>query len=165
MKTAFIDDLSEILKGRVAVMGVGSESRGDDIAGSCIGRSLKTSDDFFAIDCGDIPENYTGPIKEFRPERVIFIDAVDFGGEAGEVAFIDAASLQEKRFNTHRPSLRVVMDYLKNETGCKISLIGIQPGSTLPGSGVTPAVQHTIKVIKKAIIELVDLRSDEGENS
>ena len=81
------------------------------------------------------------------------------------MTFLKPEMLKEIRFNSHHPSLRHVMDYLRSETGSKVNLIGIQPGNIAPGSGVTPAIQSTIEIVKTAITELLDKMSDEGENS
>jgi len=162
---SFIEELTDSLHGRIVLMGIGSENRGDDAAGSLIAQALKSKNNFCSIDCSDIPESYTGPAKEFQPDSILFIDAIDFGGQPGDVTFLKPEMLKEIRFNSHHPSLRHVMDYLRSETGSKVNLIGIQPGNIAPGSGVTPAIQSTIEIVKTAITELLDKMSDEGENS
>ncbi len=166
MKEAtFLSELKRRLRGKTVLLGVGNEQRGDDAVGSLLARRLTGRENFTAIDCSDVPENYTGPVKELRPESIFFVDAVDFGGSPGEAAFIEPESLEENRFNTHRPSLRFVMDYLQRETGSQISFLGIQPGTIAPGIGMTPAVQETMELLVSAITEILDMMSDEGENS
>ena len=161
----FIAELKERLYGRVILLGVGNEQRSDDAVGSLIAKTLNNTNNFFSIDCGDIPENYTGPVREYQPDTILFIDAVDFGGQPGEVIFLEPEALEDNRFNTHRPSLRLVMEYLKIETGSEISFIGIQPGTIVPGSGLTPAVEDTKNFVITAITEFLDMMSDEDANS
>ena len=146
------------------MVGVGSEYRSDDALGSIIARSLKKRSDFLPIDAGDIPENYTGVIKDFRPDSILFIDAVNYGGNPGSIIFTTPESLTEKRFNTHRPSLRHVMEYLKAETGARITLLGVQPEEIKPGLTISQTISSTIESIKLALSEFLDMTSDEGES-
>ena len=68
---------------RVAILGVGNESNGDDGAGVRVVRELAArmpaTPGVLLIDAGTAPENFTGPLRRFRPELVIEIDAAHLG--------------------------------------------------------------------------------------
>ncbi|MBC7187407.1 MAG: hydrogenase 3 maturation endopeptidase HyCI [Calditrichaeota bacterium] len=154
--------LESLLKGRVVLLGVGSEWRGDDQAGSILARGLVRSARFCPIDCGDVPEAYTGPVKEFKPDRILIADAVDLGQEPGTIAILSADGLAQKRFDTHHASLRTLIDYLRAETGAEVVLIGIQPAGLGRGSGLAPAVQESVELLRALVNELLGMTSDEG---
>ncbi|MCR4437536.1 MAG: hydrogenase 3 maturation endopeptidase HyCI [bacterium] len=154
--------LESLLHGRVVLMGVGSEWRGDDQAGSILARGLVRSGRFCPIDCGDVPEAYTGPVKDFQPDTILIADALDLGEEPGAIAILDADGLTEKRFDTHHASLRTVIDYLRAETGAEVVLIGIQPAELGLGAGLSPAVRESVELLRALINELLGMTSDEG---
>ncbi|MDZ7293974.1 MAG: hydrogenase 3 maturation endopeptidase HyCI [candidate division KSB1 bacterium] len=154
--------LAALLDGRVVLLGVGSEWRRDDQAGAILARKLERTHSFYPIDCGDVPEAFTGPVKEFRPDIILIADAVDFGQKAGEIAIVDAEAVQSRRVDTHHPSLRAMVDYLRAETGAKVAILGIQPGDVSMGEGMTPAVQESVGLLHALITELLGTTSDEG---
>ncbi|MFH1709804.1 MAG: hydrogenase maturation protease, partial [bacterium] len=87
--------LKESLKGakKVAVLGVGSQLRADDIAGILAAQELdKCSGDIgkaldFKVFLGyAAPENLSGEIRKYEPDHLIIIDAADIGKEPGDVA-------------------------------------------------------------------------------
>ena len=89
----FFEQLSALLQGRVVLMGVDNGFRRDDVAGSLLARGLGGTETFLPIDCGDLPENFTGPVKQFSPNRIVFVDSVDFGGQPGAIAFFELDSV------------------------------------------------------------------------
>ncbi len=154
--------LASLLRGRVVLLGVGSEWRCDDQAGAILARTLPRSERFLPIDGGDVPEAFTGPVKEFKPDVILIVDAVDFGSEAGEIAILEADSVRSTRLNTHHPSLRTMIDYLRAETGAKVAIVGIQPGQMGLGQGLTPAVHESVSLLRALFSELLGKTSDEG---
>ena len=80
--------LEEIFKGkkRIVICGIGNDIRGDDAFGVIVAERLKgmiEDPNVLIINCGEVPENYTGKIKDFEPDLVVFVDAVDFRGKSG----------------------------------------------------------------------------------
>ena len=62
---------------RIAVMGVGSELRNDDAAGMRLIEKLRKSinrENVIFIVGGTAPENFTGVIKDFKPDELIIVD-------------------------------------------------------------------------------------------
>lgn len=126
------------------LMGIGNRDRGDDAFGSLLAERVKSAAMFTSIDCEEVPENYTGLAREINPEMIVFADALDFGGQIGEVVLIKPQYLTEDRFSTHRPSLRLVTDYMAAETGADVLLLGVQPGSTGMSMTLSMAVEETL---------------------
>jgi hydrogenase 3 maturation protease len=137
-------ELSDILRRRVAVVGIGSELRCDDGFGPYLTRSLNNfikylgcREDVMFLDAGNSPELYTDVIREFNPEVVLFVDAVDFSGDPGDVILADAESaIGSATMTTHYINLKVVL-----------KLIGVTEAYIL---GVKPACRdYTIKLSEK----------------
>jgi len=104
---------------------------GDDSVGPYIAYKLrekldKNPLDMDVVDAGVVPENYTGVIKEKKPEHLVIIDAVDMNLEHGNLRLIPPESIGAMHISTHGIPLSVYIQYLKQYIS-RISLIGIQP--------------------------------------
>ncbi|CAD5243723.1 hydrogenase 3 maturation endopeptidase HyCI [Thermococcus camini] len=124
--------LSELLRKakRVVVCGIGNEVRGDDAFGVLVAERLKElvkSPNVLILNCGEVPESYTGKITKFEPDLVVFVDAVDFGGEHGEVILADPEGTLGEAVSTHSLPLKVLVGYLKTRLNAEFVLIGCQP--------------------------------------
>ncbi len=127
---------------RVLICGIGNDMRGDDAFGVIVAQKLskmfKASKameerrDVLIMNCGEVPESYVGKITEFKPDLVIFVDAVDFGGEVGETVITDPEGTLGEALSTHGLPLRILVRYLKEVLGSdtKFILVGCQPAST-----------------------------------
>jgi hydrogenase 3 maturation protease len=78
------------------------------------------------LDCGPVPENYTGKIRRMQPEVIILVDAVDFGGRPGETILTEAENAGGATLSTHSMPLSIFCKMLPES---KIYLLGIQPKS------------------------------------
>lgn len=135
-----MDNLKKVLKNRlqnalkVAVLGIGSELRGDDAAGILVvkriekyyGRpdSQRKIRGFYG---GTAPENITGQIKRFRPTHLIIVDSTDTAGKAGAISLIEPEQERGVSFSTHRLPVKILIKYLLTSLDCKIIFIGIKP--------------------------------------
>jgi hydrogenase 3 maturation protease len=139
------DELRQLLSGKKAViMGVGNPDRGDDALGVLLSERIRSSDKVVSITCEDLPENFTGVAKAENPDVILFIDAVDFGGSEGDIILVNSDSLKSDRFSSHRPSLKLVMDYLSAETRAAVYLLGVQPGTAKFGKHLGVKVRETL---------------------
>lgn len=121
------DNLLTELKGHVVIVGVGDLRHGDDGAGTLVAETLKAMAIKNVINSGSSPELDTWRIRELCPDTVVFVDATDMRCEPGVVAILRPSDLCERRFDTHRAPLRLTMEYLESELGCKCFLLAIQP--------------------------------------
>ena len=104
-------------------MGVGSVLRSDDGAGMYIIELLETDiqqEDVLFIAGSTAPENFTGVIKDFAPDRLFIIDAAYMGLPVGEAGVIETVDIAGMSFSTHMLPLSVMLDYLALETGCEV---------------------------------------------
>jgi len=142
--------LQHKLKGatRIAILGVGSNIMGDDIAGMLVAQNIenkikekaeatgKPIDNIKVLFGGTAPENITGDIKKFNPTHIIIIDSADFRKEPGFIGVIELDKIGGMSFCTHRLPLKVLADYLTKSLKCQIMLLAIQPKAMLFGDGV-----------------------------
>ena len=150
-------ELSSFLKGadRVAIVGVGSEMRGDDAAGIEVVRGLRhklKSSKVLLVEGGVAPENFTSHIRRFKPSHVIFIDATDFDAEPGEVILAEPEAITGQSISTHTLPLSILAGYLREQTGAKIMLLGIQPAQAQMGAQMSEPIKDAIKKVNKALL-------------
>jgi hydrogenase 3 maturation protease len=133
---------------RVAVLGVGNELNGDDGAGVRVVRALAAclaaTPGLLLIDGGVAPENYTGPLRRFRPDLIVEIDAAHQDQPPGTLAWIDWREADGMSASTHTLPPSVLAAYLTSELGCQIALIGVQPASLEMGHPLSPAVAAAV---------------------
>ena len=125
-------ELPELLRRarRVVICGIGNEVRGDDAFGILVAERLKElvkNPNVLILNCGEVPESYTGKITKFEPDLVVFVDAVDFGGEHGEVILADPEGTLGEAVSTHSLPLKVLVGYLKTRLNAEFVLLGCQP--------------------------------------
>lgn len=151
-------ELSSIMQRakRVAVIGIGSDLRGDDAAGVEVVRRLKQrvrSPRVMLLEAGVAPENFTSRIKDFRPSLVIIVDTADFGGEPGEVILAEARAITGVSISTHTMPLSLLAEYLNEETGAKVFLLGIQPKRVGFGARMSREVERALGKLVNAFAE------------
>lgn len=139
--------------GSVAVIGVGNELCGDDIAGLLVAqkvqaRSLPRLVGFIG---GPAPENITGEVAQSGAHLVIFVDAADVGLAPGGVKLIPLEEIRGVSFSTHTLPLYVIIDYLAQRMQSKFAVIGIQPADASFGAPVVQAVRDAAQEVADAL--------------
>lgn len=132
---------------RVAILGVGSDLRGDDAAGVKAVEKMEERMDFpnlLLIIGGIVPESFTSRIKEFKPTHVLVIDAVDFEKKPGTISLVDPNKIVGQKISTHRLPLSMLIEYLRKDTEAEIALIGIQPASIDLGGTMSQPVKAAV---------------------
>ena len=136
------------LRLKVAVVGAGSELNGDDAAGLWVvrglNRTLQSSPHFLSIEAGVVPENALGPLRKFRPDVVILIDAADFGEEPGVIRWVENTQIDGFSASSHTLPLGMISSYISGELACPIWLIGVQPASLEFAEPLTESVQRSV---------------------
>jgi hydrogenase 3 maturation protease len=114
----------------ILILCIGNQEGGDDGIGPYIAKRLKDdSSQDNVLDCGTIPENYTGVIKRQKPKTLIIIDAAEMNLHPGEIRIIPREKLATMHFSTHGIPLSVLIKYLEKDVP-HIIFIGIQPETT-----------------------------------
>lgn len=136
---------------RVALVGVGNELNGDDAAGDQVAAELSAQVDlpahFLPVNAGSIPENAAGILRRFQPDIVIFIDAADFGGEVGEIRWLEGENIGGMSASSHTLPLSVLGEFLAGELNCLVEYLGIQPGQIEFCQQLTPEVDQAMNEI------------------
>lgn len=144
-------ELVSNLNGRVVVVGVGDIGRGDDGAGPLVACMLAEAGVKQVIDGGTSPEIHTWRLRELHPDCVLFVDAVDFRGNPGDVALLQPGQLRSTGFDTHRAPLKLTMEYLEQELRCKCYLLAIQPRDVRRIACMCDEVRHSAASVAKML--------------
>jgi len=141
----------------VAIVGIGSELRGDDAAGVMVARALQLAVEadrdppLFIIDAGTAPENFTGPLRRFEPDLVLLIDAAQMNEAPGSIRWIDWQDTSGLSASTHTLPPYLLAQYLVSELNCDVALIGIQPQGNEFGASLSLEVQQAIDEIVRTL--------------
>ncbi len=152
-----MENLKKTLKSRlhnskkIAVLGVGSELRGDDVAGLLVAEGLSGLTGVEVFIGSTAPESMTGEIKRFKPTHLVIIDAADMGLVPGAVRSIAVEDIGGISFCTHSLPMNILADYLIDATGCEVIFIGIQPKSVVFGSPLSDEVKKGVASLTDAI--------------
>ncbi len=69
-----------------------------------------------------------------RPDNILFVDAATIGGSPGDVALLSPAELRNTGFDTHRAPLKLTMEYLEKDLGCRCFLLAVEPRDVRHGA-------------------------------
>jgi hydrogenase 3 maturation protease len=146
------EELERRLRGNVVLVGIGNPMWGDDGVGPAIIHRLERrrhdgETAALLIDGGDSPEAYWGTITAYRPQAILLIDAVAWGGEPGSVALIERVQEGGSPLSTHRISLNLFLDLLRSETGAHVFVLGIQPKELSFACAMSPEVEKTVELV------------------
>lgn len=144
---------------RVAILGVGSEFRGDDAAGILVAENLsgkKLPPRLKIFHGATAPENLTGEIIKFKPTHIIIVDTADIKEKPGTILLLNNEDLGAGiSFSTHKLPAKVLMDYFIKSLKCQIFLIGIQPKTLKFASAISKEIRESAKGVSRAILDAV----------
>ncbi len=140
---------------RVAVLGIGNDLAGDDAVGVRIARELARRvgprPDCLILDAGTAPENFTGPLRRFRPDLVLLVDAAHLSAEPGTVAWIDWQETDGLGGSTHTLPPSVLARFLVQELSCRLALLVVQPAQLQFGAPLSPEVAAAATSVVEAL--------------
>jgi hydrogenase maturation protease HycI len=149
------EELERRLRGRVAVVGVGNPMWGDDGAGPALILRLAGKVPALLVDGGEAPESYWGTIAAYRPEAVLVVDAVDWGGEPGSVAIMEEVEEQAPALSTHRIPLNLLLNLLRTQAEADVFALGIQPKVLAFQGGMSAEVQKTVGLLGDLLMDIL----------
>lgn len=129
------------------IMCIGNIEGGDDAVGPYIASRLKDESDFVALDCGTVPENFTGKVKKYNPKNLIIIDAVEMDLKPGEIRIVPKEKIGVMTISTHGIPISVLIGYLEQYVE-NIILIGLQP-KTMSGEITDVVKKNADKLIER----------------
>ena len=152
-------DLKKILKGKIAILGIGNPFKGDDAVGTVLVERIDNLNNFDCINCGMSPENYTQEIISKNPDTLIIIDAVNINGKPGDVVLLKPEKLKDECFDSHRIPISVLIKYLKNYIKDNIYVLGIQPKIISYGTHLSKEVSESIDILQKIFTDVSKLKN------
>jgi hydrogenase 3 maturation protease len=139
------DDLKQNLKGKVCVIGIGNRLKGDDAAGPELIDRIAGRSHFQCLDVGVAPENYLEKIVQIKPDTILLVDAMDFGGEEGSCRLFPADQITGGGLSSHALSLRMACNYLQQRISARIFILGIQPVQINMHGSLSAAVRTAVE--------------------
>jgi len=119
------------------LLGIGNDLLGDDGVGSYVAGELRDSD-WTVIDAGIVPENFVRPIRNYKPDTIVIVDAVCMGCGPGSIRIIPPGYIRDQGIGTHQLPLIFLIEQLS--FGPQVIFIGVQPGCLDPDTPLTPPV-------------------------
>jgi len=135
----------------VVILGIGNSQKGDDGAGTaCAERIAAALTDvqrrrIEAIPAGEVPENYTGTIRRFKPSHVVIIDACSAQKAPGSIFLVESSAIADADVSTHRMPLSMLVRYLEETVECRVVVIGIEPLSMSRQNGLSAPVESNVE--------------------
>jgi hydrogenase 3 maturation protease len=136
--------LNGFMGNNVCLLGIGNRHLHDEGVGSIVAEALQSFPEINVIDAGLSPENYLEAVAGHHPDTILLVDAVDFGGDPGEVRLIYPEKVSYSAAAHHAGSLRMLAEYLQVRTYARIALLAIQPVDTSDGEELSPSVSDTV---------------------
>jgi hydrogenase maturation protease len=148
--------LESSLCGRVCFMGLGNTDYGDDGFGVYLAEALIVAGVPNVIIAGTTPDRCIGRTASF--DHVVFLDAVDFGGEPGAAVFLDSPQMAARfpQISTHKISLALLAQWAEAGATTKAWLLGVQPESLQPSPQLTPTLQRTLEALCDLLTDHVE---------
>ena len=144
-----LEHLRAHLSGKVVILGIGSTLRSDDGIGSILASRIQGKIPHIVYDASTSPENYLGKIIKDKPDNIVIIDAVDFGGTPGEFCEAEGGSVETTNFfSTHNASISLAINYLQKNLKVDIIVLMIQPKVLAFGDKLSPELDKTLNVLE-----------------
>jgi hydrogenase maturation protease len=160
---SLLSDLRSRLGGpadhRICLMGIGNAARRDDGFGVRLAEAMAALGWPHVIQAGTTPERFMGAVLEQDADRVLLLDAVDFGAVPGTVVLLNAQEMEHRfpQISTHRISLGLLARYLEANSSRRAWLLGVQPESLHPALDLSPLLQTTLETLVAVLRELLGL--------
>jgi hydrogenase maturation protease len=139
------------LDGSVCLMGLGNVDQGDDGVGVRLAEQLGWNGVPEVVVAGTEPERFL--CVAARLDHLVFLDAVEFGGEPGSVVWLNAGEMEARfpQISTHQLSLGLLAKCVEANGRTRAWLLGVQPQSLKPSPCLSPAVRRTVAILAELI--------------
>lgn len=156
------EDLRRCLAGNVCLVGVGNVDLGDDGFGTRLAEALGGTYGATVIAAGTTPERWVGTIARGGFDSVVFLDAVGVDAPAGSAVLLEEAEMEAAfpQLSTHKFSLGTLAKLIGSQCNARVWLLGVRPGSLLPGAGLSADVQESMRALHALIGETLGNNPD-----
>ena len=141
------EQLGKLNPAKTVIIGIGNTLKGDDGAGPHLCNILRDKIAVEIIDAGTTPENYIAKIVKMSPDKLLIIDAVDFGVAPGTAKILDIKDFSKFLLSTHSLSPHLFIEAIRSEIDVEVIFIGIQPANLKLGQGLSKQVSDAIAVL------------------
>jgi hydrogenase maturation protease len=149
---------SRLPPGRVLLLGVGNDWRGDDGAGPAVARRLRELN-LPGLTVRETAGDAATLLASFKDAAtVILVDAASSGAEPGTVwrlqAGVDAVPLRKDRGSTHGLGVAEAVELARvlKELPPRLIIFGIEGKSFGPGPGLSPEVVQAVDEVAGRIL-------------
>ena len=157
--------LTDVLREKTCLVGLGNSCRRDDGVGPWIAEALMQAADrtFLCVfNVEDVLENFVFRIAEKDCRNVVLMDAAAAAGEPGSVVFGPLNDFAEAgSVSTHKLALELSGKILES-AGKRVFLLGVVPEDLGFGSGLTPKVEETASRLRDLILKAVENAGEEN---
>lgn len=119
---------------------------------------LPAQNHLLLIEAGSAPENVLGVLRRFQPEFVLLIDAAQLDVPSGTIGWIDWQMVDGMSASSHTLPFSALAHYLRQEYGCTVALLGIQPTTSDLCSNLSVQAQAAKTAVVNAFAEAVELK-------
>ena len=154
--TSLKSKLQAALTGKVAILCIGSSSRGDDMFGPLVAKRIAGKVSAEVFDAENVPENYLGKIAKSGPDVVLLIDAAHFDAAPGQLRLLDPQDLAESSFSTHSASLKLIEEFFQAECNSKVFMLAAQPKHVSFGLPPSPEIIAAIDSVVDMLTEILN---------
>ncbi len=147
------EQFKSLVSGRVCFMGLGNVAGGDDGFGVRLAESLARAGVPDVVIGGTTPEELIVRYAEHGFDRLVFLDAVDFGAAPGSVVLLNSQEMASRfpQISTHHISLGMLAKYVESTGLVQAWLLGVQPESLKRAPVLSPALQRSLEVLTELI--------------
>ncbi len=117
-------------------------------------RTLENSPHFLCLEAGVVPDNALGPLRKFRPDLVLLVDAADFGLEPGTIRLVENSAIAGFSASSHTLPLGMIAGHLSSELDCPVWIIGVQPAALEFAEPLTDSMQRAVDELVNEIPKL-----------
>lgn len=149
------DQLLNILKGKIVIVGIGNILKGDDGFGPLLVQRLQGKTRAVCLDAGTAPESYAGKVIKEKPDTILLIDAVHLEQPPGTCDILEKTEILRGGLTTHDLSPRLLIDFLEGQTGAQIFLLGVQPQGVDYGQEMSAGVAASLDNIEVLLKEVL----------
>ncbi|CAH0540493.1 hydrogenase maturation peptidase HycI [Vibrio marisflavi] len=128
---------------------VGNSMMGDDGAGPYLAKLCRENpvENWEVLEGGTMPEDTLHLVRDRQPQRVVVVDAADFGEKAGEIRIISSDVIDDMfMVSTHSLPLNFLIDELKTFVP-EVTFVGIQPAAVAFSFPMTDMVKDAVNTI------------------
>jgi len=158
--------LETCLRERACFVGLGNPAQGDDGVGMRLAEAIRDARGEHApaaglrttgsvVLAGTALERWAPDLARCDCDRMLLLDAVDFGGSPGSVVWLESEEIRARfpQVSTHGLSLGVWAQWLEAGGARRVALLGVQPGASRAGGGLSAPVAATVRLLARWVQE------------